>query len=384
VPGFPPSNPFRFGDLALDDAFTNREQELRALRADALNGQNVVLFAPRRFGKSSLVWRVAARLVREGVLVAQVDLMRTPTKERLAEALARTIHDDIASRLFRARERLRVFAGLRITPTVTIDPADGAVAFSFTPGPHPSDTDATLERLLELPAQLAAERGRRVVLVFDEFQEVAEIDPGLPSLMRSVFQEQGDVAHLYLGSRRHMMERIFNDANEPFWRSAKHMELGPIPARPFAAFIGRQFERTGRTADRDAVQAALQITRGHPYGTQELCYAWWEETPPGERADAARLERALADVLRSENAHFSRIWEKAPRVQRLVLDALAAEPGRPLAADYRRRHGLPAPSSVQKALQLLEADELVGREPGHGFQIAEPFLAEWLRRVATP
>ena len=48
-------NPFSFGDLALDDSFTDREQELRELTADVLNGQNVVIFAPRRYGKSSLV-----------------------------------------------------------------------------------------------------------------------------------------------------------------------------------------------------------------------------------------------------------------------------------------------------------------------------------------
>src|SRR5919112_5707922 len=102
------TNPFRYGSLALDDAFTDRERELRELIADVLNGQDVVIFAPRRYGKSSLVWRAAQRLVRRGALVARVDLMTTPTKARLAEKLARTIHEDVASPLFRARDRLRV------------------------------------------------------------------------------------------------------------------------------------------------------------------------------------------------------------------------------------------------------------------------------------
>ena len=55
------TNPFRFGALALDDAFTDREAEVAELLADILNGQDVVVFAPRRYGKSSLVWRVAQR-----------------------------------------------------------------------------------------------------------------------------------------------------------------------------------------------------------------------------------------------------------------------------------------------------------------------------------
>src|ERR1035441_4232445 len=109
----PPVNPFRYGALALDDAFTDREQERRELKADALNGQDVVLFAPRRYGKSSLIWRVSEELIAEGALVGHVNLMSTPTVTQLAEKLARTIHDDIASPLFRAKERLRIFQGLR-------------------------------------------------------------------------------------------------------------------------------------------------------------------------------------------------------------------------------------------------------------------------------
>jgi uncharacterized protein len=376
-----PANPFRFGDLALDDAFTDRRREIAELTADAMNSQNVVIFAPRRFGKTSLVWRVSRNLVRKKVLVAQVDLMRAPTKERLAEKLARTIHDDIASPLFRARERLRIFGGLRIAPTVTVDPQDGSVSFSFSANAAPEDIDATLEHLLELPARLAAERDRRAVLVLDEFQEVTDIDPGLPGVMRSVFQEQGNVAHIYLGSRRHMMERIFNDQNEPFWRSAKRMELGPIPAEPFARFISDRFTAGNRPADHAIVQRILKITSCHPYGTQELCYFLWEAVPEGRTVTQAHLEAALEGVLRSESSYFNRIWEKAPRVQRQLLGALAAEPGRPLASDYRRRHTLPGPSSVQRALQTLEADELVTRG-ADGYSLGEPFLAEWVSRFA--
>src|SRR5438552_1390146 len=126
-----PPNPFRFGDLALDEAFTDRIQELDELRRDILNGQNVAIIAPRRYGKSSLLRRAAQQLGQSGVLVSEVDLMKTPTKEKLASKLAKTIHDDIASPLFRPKERLRVFSTLRVNPVVTIDPRDATPSFSF-------------------------------------------------------------------------------------------------------------------------------------------------------------------------------------------------------------------------------------------------------------
>ena len=372
-------NPFHYGELAVDEAFTDRKDELRELKSDIRNGQNVAIIAPRRLGKSSLVRRASQELLREGILVAEVDLMRTPTKEKLAAKLAAAIHDDISSVVFKAKERLRVFGTLRIVPTVTVNPDTGSTSFSFTGSRTPEDIDATLERLLELPAQLAEEHGKTLVLYLDEFQEITDIDPALPALMRAIFQEQPNVAHVYSGSRRHMMLRLFTDENEPFFRSAKIVELGVIPPPLFKGFLERQFERTERGLADGVVDALLAITEGHPYATQELAYALWEEVPHGFTATAADLDRALEAVLRSENAHFTLVWENASRTQRVVLQALAAEPGRLQANDYRLRHGLPATSSVQRATEALVAAELIARVDGV-HRIVEPFLREWILR----
>jgi AAA+ ATPase superfamily predicted ATPase len=377
-------NPFRYGDLALDEAFTDREAETRELKEDIRNGQNVVLFAPRRYGKSSLVWRATQQLLAAGeALVAQVDLLATPSKEKLAEKLATSIFEDLAPPVERVREKVgSLFSGLRITPKVVLDPNTGNVTFGFDAGHATEDVDATLERLFELPAQIAAERKKRVALVIDEFQEVVEIDSHLPALMRSIFQGQTEVAHVYLGSKRHMMERIFNDDNEPFWRSAKQMEIGVIPPALFAPYVEERFARTDRGIDRSLVDRVLGVTRGHPYATQELCYFLWEEVPEGFSAGEGDLDDALAAVLRSENSHFDRIWDKAARSHRLVLQALAKEPSRPISEEYRRRHGLPADATVRKAIRTLSEDELVLRDDD-GYRIAEPFLAEWILRFES-
>jgi AAA+ ATPase superfamily predicted ATPase len=376
-------NPFNFGDIALDAGFADRRRELAELIADIRNGQNVVVFAPRRYGKSSLVWRAAQELVsRNQALVAQVDLMLTTTKEQLAAALAQAIYDEIATPLFRARERAtRIFSGLRITPLMSVDPQTGELGFSFRAGHARADVDATLEALFALPARLAAERRKRVALVFDEFQEVLSLDPRLPSLMRAVFQTQPDVAHVYLGSKRSMMERLFNDANEPFWRSAKQVELTVIPPAEFVPFLVERFGATNRRLPAVVAERVLALTGGHPYATQELAYALWEETPRGRAASDEAFARALDRVLRSENAHFTLAWERASHVQRLVLQALALEPTTSItAAEYRNRHGLPGSSSIARAVEALVEDELLRQLAPGEYVIAEPFLAEWLQR----
>ncbi len=376
------TNPFTFGDLALDEAFTDREEEIRELVSDMRNGQNVLVYAPRRYGKSSLVLRAAQEAMRRKTLVGYCDLMMTPTKERLAAALAKTIYSDIASPVGQAFERAAdLFRSLRVRPTIEVDPSDGSLRFSFQVGRRRTDIDDTIERLLELLGELAADRKRRVVIVFDEFQEIIALDKRFPNLLRAVFQAQPEVSHVYLGSKRHLLERIFNDRNEPFWRSAKQLEIGPIAPAAFAPFLRDRFTATGKGITDEGLQRVLEVTAGHPYGTQELAYFVWELVAPGGEASATDVEEAVGRVVRSEHNHFAQLWDDAPRAQRLVLLALADEPTRSVySADYHERHELPATPTLQTALAGLIRKEIVGRGEEREYRIIEPFLSEWLLR----
>jgi uncharacterized protein len=379
----PPLNPFRFGNVVIDE-FADRETELAEVEADMRNGQDLVIFAPRRLGKSSLVLKAAATSRRRKALVAYLNVMTAPNKTRLAERLATAIYADVAAPKAKFKKKaLEMFQSLRISPTITVDPIDGRLSFSFGIGQADADLDRTIEMLLELPAKIAAERGQRVILVLDEFQEVVDIDPNFPKLLRSVFQEQPDVCHVYLGSKRHVMRDLFSDANEPFWRSAKQMEIGLIDPDLFAPFLRRRFEATRKELPEEVCGEVLAITRGHPYATQELCYSLWEQTPFDGSADAELLARSLELVMQSEHAHFSLVWEGLPAGQRVLLEALAREPGRPLAGAYRDRHGLAAASSTQTALRALVDRELVEREDDGAYRVMEPFLTEWLARFVS-
>jgi AAA+ ATPase superfamily predicted ATPase len=378
------TNPFTFGALALDRAFTNRDAELRELVRDFENGQDVLVYAPRRYGKSSLVLRAAERARRKGILVGYCDLMRTPTKERFAAALAKTIYGDLETAAGQAIERAaRLFRGLRITPTIEVDPIDSSLRFVFQPGRQRAAIDDTIEALLGLPGRIAAERERRAVLVFDEFQEILTLDPHFPNLMRAVFQEQPEVGHVYLGSKRHILGRIFEDENEPFWRSAKRLEIGTIEPAAFGRFLRRRFEETEKGIDEEALDRVLDATGGHPYGTQELAYFLWEVVPTGHFARRRDVEVALEQVLRSEHNHFAKLWDDAPGAQRLVMLALADEPTASLyAAGYAERHELPPKPALQRAIGALVTKEIVARGADPVYRIVEPFFADWLRSLA--
>ncbi|MGL6278397.1 MAG: hypothetical protein ACRC50_02430, partial [Gaiella sp.] len=176
---------------------------------------------------------------------------------------------------------------------------------------------------------------------------------------------------------------LFDDRNEPFWRSARQVELGRIPAAAFAPFLHERFASTERAIDDDAAARLLELTDGHPYATQELAFFTWGHVPRGHHARVADVEAGLADALRAEHNSLERIWEAATTNARLVLLALRQGPLSLFAEETRRRHGLPAPTFVQRALKGLIREDVVERLPDARYAIAEPFLPEWLERNAT-
>jgi AAA+ ATPase superfamily predicted ATPase len=377
--------PFRFGQVVSGDYFVGRAAELASLSIDLRTATNVVLISPRRFGKTSLVLRAVRELEAEGVLVAYVDLLRTPSKERFASHLAAAIYAGLLGRGAQALQRATEwFSQLRVRPKITLN-QDGTPSFEFAGGAPTPDVDATIEHLLELPQAVARDRQRRVVLVFDEFQEVLDLDPALPSLMRSVFQHQGEVAHVFLGSRQHLLRRVFADRHQPLYRLARPMALGPIDQTDFAPFIRERFAAGHAQITHDGLEALLALTGGHPNDTQELAhFAWVRAVAEGRPATRDSIERALTDVVSAESARFVVVWDNLSPLQRRALGAVAQDGTRLYASEVRQRFQLGDPSGLQKALQRLGELELIEPVQRGAYRVPDLFLRAWLRETADP
>ncbi len=379
-------NPFRYGSAVSAPYFVGREQEMAELEIDLRSGQNVVIISPRRYGKTSLVLAVAERLRTQRVSVAYLDLMPCSSKELLADRLATALYDGLVGFADRALHKVQeLFGGVSLRPTVSIGP-DGTPSVELGAGERSRDVDAVLTRLLELPQKVARDRGKKVVVVLDEFQEAPAIDPHLPALIRSVWQMQPNVSHVFLGSKRHMVERLFTDQNEPMYRMAKPVILGPIAADTFAAYIRDRFAATGQQIDDAAVSRILEITDCHPHDTQELAsFAWGLAVAERVAAAPKLVDRALDRVLKAENARYTEIWSRLTPHQRLVLGALVASGGASAiySESYRRRYRLGATSSVSRSLKALLKDDLVEETSPGEYRVSDTYLRAWLARLTA-
>ncbi|NIN67478.1 MAG: AAA family ATPase [Anaerolineae bacterium] len=370
-------NPFIYGRVATGEAFADRETELAELLRELEAGQSVLLQSPRRYGKTSLIIEVLDRLRKQGYVTALVDLFGCASTYDLAEKIT----SEVVVRNYGRSESLLSFLkeGLgRLKPELIIHP-DGSFGLGLSQATAGLEDLAILEEVLDAPQRVAEKKGTRVVVVFDEFQDITRLDgERIEKLIRSRIQHHQKVSYVFMGSKKHMLDEIFSRPENAFFRSAKPYELKRISKEPFGEYILSRFEASGVQVASQTVKAILMFTEGHPYFTQQLCHELWNVGAPRGKVDEEDLDDAMAGILNSQNELFTNVWEGLSRHQRLLTRALASEEtDQPYSTKYIEKHRLSSASHVKKSLGVLVEKQIVHRE-NSTYKLTDPFFRRWL------
>jgi hypothetical protein len=367
-------NPFEYSDPVTGDSFADRRAELQTLTARMLAGQNVVLISPRRYGKTSLIMNAQVRVRRKGGRTGMANLFWCRSRQDVAQELANAVVRGPLSWLRgRVEEMRRVLSAL---PGATIAVEKDGYQVSLSPFQPKSDWTAEIRHLMKLLHD-AGSTEHPVSLVIDEFQKVAEIDPALPGLFKSLTDlELRGVSLVLAGSRRHVMHELYSGPGAPLLGVGEILTLDLVPEADMVAFLRHRAAAGGKEMTEGAARMLFARARGVPAYVQRLAFeAFDSET---KTIDEAAVERAVATVLKRERQYFEVIYEDLAPNQRSLMRALAAEPARSITSrEFLDRSGLRADSSAQRALSSLEASEKVELGPD-GWQVTDPLLALWL------
>lgn len=364
-------NPFDYQrPLAPGAALVGRDEQLHALQRAAADRVAVRLVSPRRFGKTSLLRAHLAAMRDAGHRACYVDFDRVATVEDVADRLVdglRQLPIDPERHLDRRLSRLGVSLG-SAGLTVRIEPR------AAPEGLGPDRARAVIRDLLALPGELSDD-GTLTVVALDEFQDLLTADARLDGLFRSVIQHQQDVAYVFAGSAPTLMRALFAGRERPFYGQARPLDLPGIPEGETVEFV---LERLPDHPDRfDAVAELVRLGAGHPQRTMLLAHHLYDRLESPERGDQVAAE-VLAVALAELDDAFVAVWTGLDRTERAAVVALA-DGLSPVGSRAAEQHAK-ARSTMQRAVERLEADgQLVARE-GSELRLLDPLFAEWLRR----
>lgn len=374
-------NPFYYGEEVGAPYFTNRKEEISSLVKDLARGQNVIVYSPRRYGKTSLIKQVLSVLKARGVLTFYINLYAATSKKKFIDIYARAIASGTKGKLAQIVSRLKELFP-RMLPKIIVK-GDGIPEFEFDYNRGPKELSPVLEDLYEAVEKYAIKEKKRAVLVFDEFQEILNLeDDEIERSMRGAIQAHKKTAYVFMGSRRHMMQKIFNDAERPFYKSGRMFPLEKIGFKEFSAYLKDRIKAGGIKVNQPEIDEILSISECHPYYTQMLASVLWDRNLEGGVITQAGIKYAVDELISRESYTYTTIWDGITTKRKLLLEALALGGSEKIySKEFISNFDLGNPSQIQKTIKYFEEKGLLYRENGT-LLFSDIFFKQWiLKRI---
>ncbi|MBU0559620.1 MAG: ATP-binding protein [Bacteroidetes bacterium] len=372
-------NPFKYGQIVSGEYFYDREDELSRLKSTLIGGNNLVLYAPRRYGKSSLVNKVLTELKNEGFVTVYIDFMSIYSRELFIKNYSKAIAENEQNPIEKTAKKIsKLIRG--IIPTISFN-SQGNPEFSFS-WIDGAEKVETLEDLINLPEKFASSK-KRWIISFDEFQEITKLNgESFEKILRSLIQHHKNVSYLFLGSRTHLLKDMFSNKNRAFYNSAMLMNLDTIDEKYSIKFLRKQFSKDKIKISTEVAEYLIEKSNAIPYYIQFIAAEIWQQViNKKEEIDKNHIDEAIKTIIELKSDYYWELTSKQTNYRKKVIRALCNSPNRIFSREITEKFNLGANSTTQKAINSFIEDGII-EQFNNKYEFSDPiyklFLLKYL------
>lgn len=370
------SKPFIFGIATSGDNFTDRKKDTERLLLNFKHGVNTVLISPRRWGKTSLVQKVCHLAQSDELKVVYLDIFSCRGDKDFYDAFAAAVLKQTSSKLDEWLENVKLFLS-RVSPKISIG-TDPMTDFSISLEMNPKRED--IEEILQLPEKIAQKKGFNIVICIDEFQQIAEFKDSktFQKRLRTVWQLQKSVSYCLFGSKKHLMNELFEKKSLPFYKFGDAIYLSKIGTADWVEYICSRFMVTGKVITKELAERICRMVDNHSSYVQQLAWLVWIRTD--QLATINDLEAAYQDIIEQNTPLFEKQTESLTTYQmnflRAIIDGVHSEF---TTQETLNKYQLGSSANVAIVKKALVKKELIEVEKRQ-IVISDPLLAVWLKK----
>lgn len=367
---------FVFGVATSGENFTDRQNETKRLLLNFQQGINTVLISPRRIGKTSLVRKVCELAKSDDLKIVYLDIFSCRSDREFYDAFATAVLRQTSSKLEEWVDNAKRFLS-RITPKFSIG-TDPMTDFSVSLELNMKSENVT--DILQLPEKIASDKGIKIVICIDEFQQIAEFSDSktFQKRLRTIWQLQQNVSYCLFGSKKHLMNELFERRSLPFYKFGDALYLQKIDTEDWVKYICERFDATNKTISLSLAEKIAQKVDNHSSYVQQLAWLVWIHTD--EVATEENFEEAWQDLLDQNTPLFEKQTENLTGYQlnflRAIIDGVSKEF---TTKKVLEKYNLGTSSNVAIVKRALIKKELIDTEKKE-IVISDIVLKEWLRR----
>jgi len=372
------AKPFAFGKAVEKAHFIGRERECERLEMNFTHGINTILMSPRRWGKTSIVKHIIEQIQSDNIVVVFMDIFACRNEYDFCNKFAAEILRQTGDRI----DELKNLAGeflTRLTPKISYSFDGGMNDWSLSLGITPKSH--TPEEVYQLPQIIANKKNCNILVCIDEFQQIGNFTDSITiqKRMRTVWQHQHSVSYCLFGSKKHMMESLFQKRSYPFYKFGDIIPLRPIEEEKWIPYIQKGFAQEGKSIDDNLCRMICQKVKLHPSYIQQL--SWLTLLNTKEVATEESLLSGYRDLVEENAPLFTSATEHLTSYQLNFLSALLAGVNTGLARTaVRDEYNLGTTTNVTRIINALTNAEIIDTTP-EGIVIADPVMEQWLRTI---
>ena len=338
------------------------------------HGVNTILISPRRMGKTSLVHRAIESLDDDGIIPVFLDIYDCRDEYDFYNRFSEGVIKAASSTMDAALRNVAEFIG-RIAPKVSVSP-DLVNEYSISLGLTPKQINP--EEILNLPERLAEKRGKHLLICIDEFQQIGEFTDSLSvqKKLRGVWQLQKNVSYCLFGSKKHMLENIFQNKRMPFYQFGQMMYLGKIEKKDWVEYITSRFETCGKKISPEIAGELCQRVECYSSYVQQLAWNLFVETDIEATDDG--LKAATEQLIAQNSSFFTEQMRKLTSYQINFLKAVCSGVHSGFTSEkVLSQWNIGTKSNVSVIKASLLKDELI-EERGNEIWLADPVFGIWM------
>ncbi|MBQ7238693.1 MAG: ATP-binding protein [Bacteroidales bacterium] len=373
-----PRNPFVIGRYVGPEYFCDRVEETRTLKHHITNGRNVVIMSERRLGKTGLIEHCLNQAdIQSEYYCFFFDIFAAHSMREFVCELANEVFRKLAPT--KKSILLTVSSFLRsLQTTFSIDPNSGVPQMNLSLG----DIEQPETTLDELLAMLEA-ADRPCIIAVDEFQQIAQFEENnVEAILRTKIQHLKNVQFIFAGSKKHLLEEIFDNPSRPFYNSVVFMQLQPIDQEVYVQFCQQLFGAYHKVIDEALIRHAYRYFGGVTWYLQLFMNEAFGTTDRESSITDSSFDEVLQHLIDTKRFSFEESYARLTEKQKAVIRAMAAEYPKsvlPTSKDFILTYKLKTASIVQTALKGLE-DKGIIQHNGETRQITDLLFAIWLKQ----
>lgn len=366
--------PFKFGDPVSDEYYLPRPELSRTAQQFIENHIHVVLVGPRRFGKTSFILETLAALEQKNKTTIFIDIYNITSHRDFLIQIVRALKERQSWRQ-KLREWVATIPRLRAKLNFDVDQATGAVGVSLAPDSHNLDTKEVILDALQALSVVGSE----VVVAFDEFQTIAELeDHGwLEATLRSAMQSLKNTTFIFSGSRRRIINEMLNDSKRPFFRSCQPIEF-PAFGTELTDWVIDRFALAGISCERAAIADLRQLVQDTPNYVQMACF---HLVASGTRHVGKPEVTAILQTIVKQNAYaYQTLLNSLTHVQQRALRLAAIEGKEIFSKALLEHYEISSGPALASAIKSLKQKQIIDEGTARGVvTFDDPLFAIWLR-----